>query len=141
MTQTSALTQEELQTLAEIAGLMIPQSIAYGVPGADDPAVLAEISQAAQRNLVVTSADLAAFAGTDASDGASRAETFQENHAGAASRLQTLIVTCYYRDDRVMKSLGMDARAPFPKGFDVEQGDWSLLDPVRAMKPIYRRME
>ena len=141
MTQSSALTQEELQTLAEIAGLMIPESVAHGVPGADDPMVLAEITHAAQQNLEVTSADLAAFASTEATDGASRAETFQQKHARAANRLQTLIVTCYYRDDRVMKSLGMDSRAPFPKGFDVEQGDWSLLDPVRAMKPIYRLVE
>lgn len=141
MTQTSGLTQDELETLAEIADLMIPESATHGVPGADDPAVLAEIAHAAQQNLEVTSADLTAFAETAATDGASRAEAFQHDHAGAASRLQTLIVTSYYRDDRVMKSLGMDARAPFPKGFEVEQGDWSLLDPVRAMKPIYRPIE
>lgn len=141
MTQTSGLTQDELQTLAEIAGLMIPENATHGVPGADDPLVLAEIAHAAQENLEVTSADLAAFAGTKAIDGARRAEAFQQSHAGAASRLQTLVVISYYRDDRVMKSLGIDARAPFPKGFDVEQGDWSLLDPVRAMKPIFRSVK
>jgi hypothetical protein len=32
----------------------------------------------------------------------------------------------------------MDARAPFPKGYDLEQGDWSLLDPVRARPRLYR---
>lgn len=37
-----------------------------------------------------------------------------------------------------MRSLGMEVRAPFPKGFDVEPGDWSLLDPVRARAPFYR---
>ena len=31
-----------------------------------------------------------------------------------------------------------DARPPFPKGFDVEQGDWSLLDPVKRRGTIYR---
>jgi hypothetical protein len=36
-------------------------------------------------------------------------------------------------------SLGMEPRAPFPKGFEVEQGDWSLLDPVRARPKLYRR--
>jgi hypothetical protein len=52
--------------------------------------------------------------------------------------LQRLVLHCYYRDDRVMISLGMEARPPFPKGYEVEQGDWSLLDPVRAMPKLWR---
>ena len=52
--------------------------------------------------------------------------------------LVTLCVQCYYRDDRVMRSLGMEARAPFPKGFEVPAGDYGLLDPVRARGPIWR---
>jgi len=50
-----------------------------------------------------------------------------------------VVAQCYYRDDRVMQSLGMELRPPFPKGFEVEQGDWSLLDPVRARPAFYRR--
>jgi len=38
----------------------------------------------------------------------------------------------------VMLSLGQEPRPPFPKGHVVEQGDWSLLDPVRARPPMYR---
>jgi hypothetical protein len=37
-----------------------------------------------------------------------------------------------------MRSLGMEARAPFPKGFEVPAGDYDLLDPVRARGPIWR---
>jgi hypothetical protein len=37
-----------------------------------------------------------------------------------------------------MQSLGLEPRPPFPKGHVVEQGDWSLLDPVRARPPMYR---
>src|SRR6516162_1999713 len=40
--------------------------------------------------------------------------------------------------DRVMRSLGLEPRPPYPKGFEVEQGDWSLLDPVRARPKLYR---
>jgi hypothetical protein len=40
-----------------------------------------------------------------------------------------------------MHALGQEPRAPFPKGHVVEQGDWSLLDPVRARKPLYRRVK
>jgi len=40
----------------------------------------------------------------------------------------------------VAGSLGQEPRPPFPKGHVVEQGDWSLLDPVKARKPFYRRV-
>jgi hypothetical protein len=52
--------------------------------------------------------------------------------------LTRIILQCYYRDDRVMRSLDMEIRPPFPKGFEVPQGDWSLLDPVRKRPPFYR---
>ena len=32
----------------------------------------------------------------------------------------------------------LEARAPFPKGYDLEQGDWSLLDAVRQRAPFWR---
>ena len=54
--------------------------------------------------------------------------------------LSQIILQCYYRDDRVMRSLDMEVRPPFPKGFEVEQGDWSLLDPVRARPKLYREV-
>ena len=47
-------------------------------------------------------------------------------------------VQCYYRDDRVMKAIGMERRPPFPLGFQVETGDLSLLEPVRARGKKYR---
>jgi len=53
--------------------------------------------------------------------------------------LQT--VTCYYQDDRVMDAIGMEARPPFPKGYEVVAGDLSLLDPVRARGQVYRDVE
>ena len=53
--------------------------------------------------------------------------------------LQT--VTLYYQDDRVMEAIGMEARSPFPKGYEVVAGDLSLLDPVRARGQVYRDVE
>jgi len=52
--------------------------------------------------------------------------------------LVAITAQCYYRDDRVMQSLGMEARPPYPLGFTLEQGDWSLLDPVRKREKFYR---
>ena len=42
------------------------------------------------------------------------------------------------RSARVLESLGTPPRPPFPEGYEVDQGDWSLLDPVRNRGPIYR---
>ncbi len=48
-------------------------------------------------------------------------------------------VNNYYQDDRVMNVLGMEARPPHPGGYTLEPTDWSLLDPVRKRKEIYRK--
>ena len=62
------------------------------------------------------------------------------NSGGAAAvTLGRVIVGAYYRDDRVLLSLGVEARAPFPKGYALEQGDWSLLDAVRNTPPLLAR--
>ncbi len=44
----------------------------------------------------------------------------------------------YYRDDRVLETLGLEARPPFPKSFPLEPGDLSRLEAVRRRPRIYR---
>jgi hypothetical protein len=58
----------------------------------------------------------------------------RETGAEALASLTRITLQCYYRDDRVMRSLGMEPRSPFPEGFELEQGDWSPLDPVRLAR-------
>ncbi|MEL0323231.1 MAG: hypothetical protein VXA00_02580, partial [Rhodospirillales bacterium] len=65
-------------------------------------------------------------------------EAFRSNHPVAAGKFGNIVVQCYYRDDRVMTSLGMELRAPHPKGYEVATGDWSLLEPVRRRQSFYR---
>jgi len=36
--------------------------------------------------------------------------------------------------------LDLEPRPPFPKGHELEQGDWTLLDPVRNKDKIYRKI-
>jgi len=65
-----------------------------------------------------------------------------ELHAKGGAAVATLtrvVLQCYYRDDRVVRSLGLEPRPPYPKGYVLEDGDWSLLDPVRARLPMWRR--
>jgi hypothetical protein len=63
---------------------------------------------------------------------------FRERAGPAAATLSRVILQCYYRDDRVVQSLGLEPRPPFPKGHTLEQGDWSLLDPVRKRAKLWR---
>ena len=42
--------------------------------------------------------------------------------------------------DRVLRSLNLELRAPFPLGYTLEQGDWSQLDPVKARPPMWRKV-
>jgi hypothetical protein len=69
------------------------------------------------------------------------AAAFRETGGAPLTALVRVVLLCYYRDDRVMRSLGQEPRPPFPKGHVVEQGDWSLLDPVRARPSMYRRVD
>jgi hypothetical protein len=75
-------------------------------------------------------------------DAATREAVVREFRASggvAAATLARVILQCYYRDDRVLKSLNLELRPPFPKGHTLEQGDWSLLDPVKARPSMWRR--
>lgn len=44
----------------------------------------------------------------------------------------------YYRHPRVLEALGLEARPPFPKGYEVPATDFAILEPVRRKGPLYR---
>ena len=44
----------------------------------------------------------------------------------------------YYQNARVVEALGLEARPPYPKGYDLELGDLTLLDAVRQRTKLYR---
>jgi hypothetical protein len=50
------------------------------------------------------------------------------------------LVATLFAARRVLRSPGLEPRAPFPKGHTLEQGDWSLLDPVKARPPMRRKV-
>jgi hypothetical protein len=80
------------------------------------------------------------FADLEPAQRKAAAARLQESGGESLMYLERIVLQCYYRDDRVMRSLGLEVRPPFPKGFEVEQGDWSLLDPVRARPKLYREV-
>ncbi len=46
----------------------------------------------------------------------------------------------YLQHEQVMNALGLEPRPPWPKGYEVPQGDWSLLDPVRQRGAVWRQV-
>jgi hypothetical protein len=143
------LPAQQARDLRALAGTIIPASAAYGVPGADDERIFGDIlgSLGRDRDDVCRAlADLAVLAGGGFAELAPArrnevAARLREAGGAPLAALVRVVLLCYYRDDRVMRSLGQEPRPPFPKGHVVEQGDWSLLDPVRARPKMYRRVE
>ena len=137
---TETLTRAQCNDLRTVAGMMIPPSDEYNVPSADDAAIQADILKTLGRDTRQVAAALdhiARLAGAPLAElsEAKRDAVVQEfrvSGGGPAAILARVILQCYYRDDRVLRSLGIELRAPFPKGHVLPDGDWSLLDPVKA---------
>lgn len=142
----SALAPEEKQDLYRLAGMMIPASQEYDVPGADDPAIFADIVRSLGRDRAAVQgalAEIAArggarFAELDAARARAVMQVYFAAGGANAIALGRAVLQCYYRDDRVLRSVGHEPRPPFPQGHVVEQGDWSLLDPVRRRPQLWR---
>jgi hypothetical protein len=140
------LTEPEIADLRCLAGMIIPPSATYDVPGADDDTIFSDIVNSIGRDRNDVRAVLAKLrmlaggplAALDAGRRVDVASKLRAEGGAAVSVLTRIVLLCYYRDDRVMVSLGLEARPPFPKGHTLEQGDWSLLDAVRVRKPFWR---
>jgi hypothetical protein len=137
-------------TLRAIADVVIPPSEHYQVPGGGDEnvckSVLKDVGEKIGRltdvldalNVLASEAGAEDFPSMSAVERQRIGEEFQQSHPRLADRLAILLTQCYYRDDRVLESIDVPARAPFPKGYEVEDGDWSKLAAVRARAPFYR---
>ena len=165
----SPFTKRQERTLIALAAAIIPADREYGVPSAGDPAIADDILATAKRYAEPIAEALAmedalaqakygaAFLDLDAEaqmalvEGANEPGFFddvdwefneqQPAQMAGQRTLLAIIAQCYYRDDRVMRSLEMEPRPPFPKGFEVEEGDWSLLEPVKQRGKIYRDVD
>ena len=143
------LTPMQLRDLRRLAGFMVPASAEYGVPGADDEAIFADIVDSLGRDRMDVCAALSMvreiaggdFAGLDDGQAKAAAMTLLGQQGPAVTALGRAVLQCYYRDDRVIRALGIEPSAPFPKGRVLEQGDWSLLDAVRGRPRMWRDVD
>ena len=145
----SELTPAELRDLRRLAGFMVPSSADYRVPGANDAAIFADIvrslgrDRSAVRKALAVLREMAGgdFAATDEAEAEATAMALLRREGPEITALGRAVLQCYYRDERVIRSLGLEPGAPFPKGHIVQQGDWSLLDAVRNRPPMWRDVD
>ena len=147
MTPDTRLTPAQSDDLRTIAGMIVPASTEFDVPGADDPAIQADIAATLGRDASQVRAALdqiarlaaQPLAGLDPARREAVAMALRAQGGSAVATLARVVLQCYYRDDRVVRSLGLEPRPPHPKGHVLEDGDWSLLDSVRTRSPMWRR--
>jgi hypothetical protein len=147
MSESSQLTPAQRDDLRAIAGVIIPASEEFDVPGADGPAIQADIVATLGRDasLVRQALGLLAriagmpLASLDPVRREAVALELRAQGGAAVATLTRVVLQCYYRDDRVVRSLGLEPRPPYPRGYVLDDGDWSLLDPVRARPPFWRQ--
>ena len=141
--------QKEL--VAFVAAAMIPADASRNMPAADHPHILRDILQTA------VAAELAAicayvnrlahnvlgcdFAQANFDQKNELANNLAGSNAPEVRGFVSLVVQCYFRDDRVLGALGLEVRAPFPKGYDVPTGEWDLLETVKRRQPFYRGVD
>ena len=72
-----------------------------------------------------------------------RAELVHELESGEHAFPPVLVLktyAAYYGHPRVLELLGMEPRAPHPKGYAMKANDLELLEPVRRRAPMYRKV-
>jgi hypothetical protein len=143
LTASPRLTDPEAATLSCVVGLMIPCSAEFDLPGADDALIFRDILGSLGRDAIAVRTALQLI--ESLAEGQLLAlprlrqhevlERFRQAEPDLAWALVAVTAASYYRDDRIMASLGMSPRPPYPTGFEVPSGNLSLLDPVRARGP------
>lgn len=149
---TEKLTEAEVETLSAVLDTLIPASPALGMPSAGESRIVEDVHQSVRNTRPILKDTLSQInsAALEQHQAEFSTLTFnqrtnllkREDVVGipAFRTLQFVLLQCYYRDPVAMKSLGMEPRAPFPEGFDIEQGDWDLLEPVKRRAKFYREV-
>ena len=142
------LSDEQKFALQKFAGLLIPPSDEYDLPGAGDDDIFASAlvvaqSQATEIAKSLEVLDAQAEKRNESSftylDEGAQLAVIQESFDLLEPAIRC-IATAYYQDGRVLASINLKSTPPFPGGHEIEVGDWSLLDPVKAREPFYRKV-
>lgn len=152
----SPFDEEETRVLACVLDEIIPSSGDGRLPGAGELGVAAYVESALRQMPMLEPMILQglkalqdvsrrvksdSFAALSKSD---RLEVLRELESSDAAFLPTLTFLSfagYYHEGRVVEALGLAPRPPHPGGYEMPPNDFSLLDPVRRRKKMYRDVE
>ena len=138
---------DEEQVLMHLLHVIIPPDGDRGLPGAGALGLTASIARAVQQMPMLRPvveyglsalAELArkrtptGFAALSADEAKDVWEEFAATDQFFPPACLFLVYSSYYQHPRVVQALGLEARAPHPKGHTMEESDWTLLDPVRG---------
>lgn len=144
------LTAAQRASLDLVLNLIIPPSADARMPGGSEVGLPAYLAAEAPAVLPVLCRELdeleqrsrerfaRGFAELEGDERKSLVDALRAQDASFMSGLVHELLACYYQHDRVLEGLGLEARPPFPKGYQVAQGDLRLLAPVRARGKMYR---
>jgi hypothetical protein len=149
----TVFSSDEARVLSAVLDEIVPARAGGPLPGAGALGLIARIENAVRASPDLRPAitqGLAALEERTRGRGAAsfaeldrdaRLEVLNEISSAAPAFLPALIFQTYvgyYEHPRVMEALGLEGRPPHPKGYAMEPGDLSLLDPVRARPKMYR---
>ncbi len=147
-----SLNEGQKTILDALLDLMIPASEDGKMPGArevgfpeymvrNDAELVPELEQGLDMIIDATHADQGkSFFDLATSEQEILIGKFRNSQGEFLHLLTSLVMSCYYQDDRVITAIGLEARPPFPKGNEVDPGDFSLLEPVRQRGEIWRKL-
>ena len=133
----------ERRVITAISEGNITNDEATGLPAASDPPILSMILEKAEHFSARLKPDIQLLLAETDPFGVSPTELTNQLDKDPRFRsfgriLTIIIMQAYYQDPRVLQSLGLEARPPFPLGHEMEPDDWSLLEPVIKRAPFYR---
>jgi len=150
ITSDSTFTEHERQVLHFVANMMIPAN--GTMPAATDAEIFPSILERFAENTEATeqicdhilTAAIQQFGvdfGTLSEIQSERVvNEFRVKQPELVRFIQICVASGYYKDARVMASLGVREGPPHPRGYAVGPTEWSLLEPVRVMEKIYRKV-
>jgi hypothetical protein len=148
MSDKDTFTKQEQIILRRLAGCMISASEDFQIPGADDKVIFDRLLDRAKPMVTELRQVMEAFLGECGGikdvaalsdvDFSAEMNTARQKPHPFLEVITGLVANAYYSDPRILASLNKEDRPPFPEGNDLEQGDWSLLDPVKKRDPLFR---
>ncbi len=144
------LTTEHGAALTAVLDAILPPSADGRLPGAGQLGLAESLASRVELQTLLANGlavvdELARARGRSgfaAVPAAERRELLEATGTRAPGFLPTLVAqtfVAYYQAPRVLEAIGLDPRPPFPRGYEVAPTDFAILDPVRALEPIFRK--